>query len=288
MLDLIYHRIDKIDNIKNINNVHVNLLFSHLINDHLERILIGSPTELISINNQINQFIQFFPDLKVGIEFVFNYDWFISKTSERYCAYDLAEALDINTCVYCNRNYISTVIHSSSKDKITRPQFDHYFDKANNSLLALSFFNLIPSCSVCNSSVKNIKKFSLNDFSHPYIDDIVDQVNFSYQYSSNTKTGLKIKVSSKTSKKAQNTLEAFAIEEIYNSHASELLDLLKTKQYFSNRYLDILLTNILKDVIISKNEMYRLVFGVEFDSSEFHNRPFSKFKKDILKELEII
>ena len=38
---------------------------------------------------------------------------------------------------------------------------------------------------------------------------------------------------------------------------------------------------------ISKSEAYRLIFGVEYNEIDFHKRPVSKFKCDILKELGI-
>jgi len=67
-----------------------------------------------------------------------------------------------------------------------------------------------------------------------------------------------------------------------------LQPLIKTRQYFSDRYLSILSSNLLKNVIVSREDLYRIVFGTEYDTTNFENRPFSKFKSDILKELGII
>ena len=39
---------------------------------------------------------------------------------------------------------------------------------------------------------------------------------------------------------------------------------------------------------LSKNEIYRILFGTELDVKNFHKRPLSKFKHDVLKELKII
>ena len=39
---------------------------------------------------------------------------------------------------------------------------------------------------------------------------------------------------------------------------------------------------------LSFKEVYRLAFGVEYDETKFYKRPLSKFKKDILKELNLI
>jgi hypothetical protein len=287
MIDFVFQRIDLIDTIPSINTYMVIRFFENHILDLLDDILIGKPEKLIDVTRYLAPFVEISSDIKKGIEYVFNYQIFITKAKRRYDAYNLAESLDVRTCTYCNRNYTNTVIKDDGK-KLTRPQFDHYFDKARHPALAISFFNLIPSCSICNSSIKGTHKMNLDDYTHPYIDNTLSDIKFTYKYSEKTKSGLRVKVVTPTSSKAQNTVDAFAIEEIYNSHSGELLDLLRTKQYFSDRYLSILKSNLLRDVIVSKEDLYRIVFGTEYDETNFINRPFSKFKSDILKELGII
>lgn len=287
MLDFVLQRIDWIESRAKVNNTLVMRIFENHVFDHLDDILIGKPTNLIQISDYLKPFVGNIPDFKKAIEYVFNYQIFISHAESRFDAYQLAESLDVRTCTYCNRNYTNTVIKDNGK-KLTRPQFDHYFDKASHPILAISFYNLIPSCSICNSSIKGTHKMTLNDYSHPYLDNVLGDIRFTYKYCDKSKTGLKVKVVTPDPSKAKNTVDDFAIEEVYNSHTGELLDLLRTKQYFSDRYLSILKSNLLKDVIVSKEDLYRLVFGTEYNETDFINRPFSKFKSDILKELGII
>lgn len=286
LTNLLYTRIDALNGTV-LSNIVASRFFDNFINSHLELILGGRPAQLETLNSALNPIIQQSAQIRAGVEYVFNYDWFIEKRKKRYNAYFLAEDLGINTCIYCNRNYTSTVILENG-DKITRPQFDHFVDKGRNPLLAISFYNLIPSCSVCNSGIKGTAPFTIASHLHPYLDNEVSQIQFSYEFSSETKSGLKILVDAPKSIRAQTTLTAFAIQDVYNSHSDELSSLLRTKQYFSETYLDVLTSNLLKDVIVSKTELYRTVFGVEYDEQNFHNRPFSKFKKDILTELGII
>lgn len=287
MLDFVFKRIDTIKKLKGVDTNQIECFFDLYINDILDDILIGTPHTLNQINQRLNGSINSSNSLLKGIEHVFNYDSFIDKKKKMYDAYKLAETLDVRTCTYCNRNYTNTVIKSNGQ-KITRPQFDHYFDKKANPLLAVSFYNLIPSCSICNSSIKGTHKMNLVDYMHPYIDNNLNDIRFTYKYSLESKSGLRIKVKTPPASKASNTVDAFAIEEVYNSHTGELLDLIKTRQYFSDKYLSILSSNLLRDVIVSKEDLYRIVFGTEYDSINFMNRPFSKFKSDILKELGII
>ncbi|WP_131494891.1 hypothetical protein [Flavobacterium sp. MEB061] len=279
MLPLIFERIDKLTD-----RIAINY-FDRLINDYLEDILSGTPELLAKLNEELTPY-----DSAVlkAIKYVFNYDWFTDKCVKRYDAYDLAYDLDVITCIYCNRLYTNTVI-TKNKQKIIRPQFDHFFDKDSNPLLALSFFNLIPSCSICNSNIKHGKKFQLKTHVHPYRDYIIDDFNFTYDYTSENKSGLRILINSETGSKIEKTFEDMFLETVYNSHISELKDLLELKSRFSDRYLSILSSNILGPSIpISQEELYRLAFGVELAKEDFYKRPFSKFKNDILKELNVI
>jgi hypothetical protein len=75
------------------------------------------------------------------------YSKFSAKGTTTYNAYDLAQKLKVNVCSYCNRNYTFTIRNKSSKS--TRPDFDHFYDKGTHPILALSFYNLIPSCILC-------------------------------------------------------------------------------------------------------------------------------------------
>ncbi|MFM2306010.1 MAG: hypothetical protein RLZZ367_679, partial [Bacteroidota bacterium] len=180
-------------------------------------------------------------------------------------------------------------IRNEDGKKIARPQFDHYFDKASNPLLAISFFNLIPSCSVCNSTIKGTHKMNLDYYLHPYVDNSINDIKFTYKYSINTESGVRIKIETPADSKAEHSVDVFALEEVYNSHICELQDLLKIRSYFSDRYLQILESNLTsKGINISREDMYRMIFGVEYKTENFVNRPFSKFKNDILRELGVI
>lgn len=61
-------------------------------------------------------------------------------------AYWLQRQLGVKVCPYCNRMYTTTVF---GKNNI-RPDFDHFYPKSKYPYLAVSLFNLIPSCSMCN------------------------------------------------------------------------------------------------------------------------------------------
>ena len=252
----------------------------------LSLILSGEPDDLAVISAKINIIINAHPKNKKAIKKIFDYDWFIAKTKKRYNAYHLAASLEVNVCVYCNRNYTHTVI-TNDGEKITRPQFDHFFSKGKNPVLALSFYNLIPSCSICNSGIKHEADFELPTHNHPYKDNFLSDFSFSYKYSNEEPSGFRI-VTETPNIKAHRTLFDLKTDLIYNTHVSELKEMLRMKYAFSDKYLEILKNNVLTGVNIPRKELYNIAFGVEQDEKEFGARPFSKFKNDILKELDII
>ena len=161
---------------------------SFLTEDKIKCILGGLPEELLQLNqlffqnvienfkiedweayNRItktrdfsqeeNRLKNIFDNVYNEIEKIFSYKKFTTKKKKEYDAYDLAKNLDIPTCPYCNRTYTKTVI-TKNREKIIRPEFDHWFPKNQYPLLALSFYNLIPSCHICNSNVKGETKFN--------------------------------------------------------------------------------------------------------------------------------
>ncbi|MCX8524685.1 hypothetical protein OF897_12250 [Chryseobacterium formosus] len=255
--------------------------------DNLRKVLIGTPDELEVIKNKFLS-----TGLKKSLKTLMNYDSWIKTddkaTYRNYNAYHLAEKLDIPTCVYCNRIYTKTVINSSGT-KITRPTFDHWFPKSKHPLLALSFYNLIPSCSVCNSGVKGSTPFEISTHFHPYHKNLIEdfKYTFSYDHRDYDKFIFKIMPDNKFSEVSVN---AFELEEIFKAHEDEIEDLRRIKDAYSEDYIDMLENNILSGsgITLDRNEVYRLAFGVHFQEAKFDRRPLSKMKKDILIELGII
>ncbi|MEI3802730.1 MULTISPECIES: hypothetical protein [unclassified Chitinophaga] len=258
-----------------------NYLLSILKQIDFKKIPGSSPHELLKLNSQFYTLYRkarkkISDKDQYSIENIFNYEWFIDNNL--YNAYDLCTNLKIETCVYCNRLYTSTVI-TEKKERVIRPTLDHWFPQAQYPLLALSFYNLIPSCSPCNSSVKHIATFDLSKNIHPYVDKKITsgyQLQSIYDKSLNT---FKITIDS-TNDKIKSTLKAMQIAAIYEHHQSELADLDLLKRKYNKRYLNDL--GKLLGTKLTEKEVYRIIFGVEYEDENFYKRPLSKLKKDIL------
>jgi len=100
----------------------------------------------------------------IEINKIFNYDNFIKVKKRKYDAYDLVISVNINVCPYCNRQFINTIKPTVTKGG-TRPTLDHFLLKSEYPYLALSFWNLVPSCYSCNSQLRTIRDIGL----HPYL-----------------------------------------------------------------------------------------------------------------------
>lgn len=210
-------------------------------------------------------------------------DWFLKNKIN----YKLAKGLDRHTCVYCNREYIFVYKRKEGeKGKGMVPQFDHWFPKQDYPLLALSFYNLIPSCATCNT-IKSVEKLNLDDHLHPYLNEnISSSYRFSYSAISFTDNEIIFKNNSLGDTKGIDTVNKLNLELIYKGHSDlELQDLIDLRYKYSTNYLNKLLEQTFPDLEISKEERYRLLFGIEINKDNYHKRIFSKFKSDIIDEL---
>ena len=286
------------------------------VSDNLETLIKGKPSQLIILNEQfydatpqyssvefnryirkeinvnngytalmVSQIENWCSQLRAEIEVYVDYKGW-SNLSTGKGAYLLAENLNRDTCTYCNRIYTKTIVRDGSQ-KVMRPQFDHWFSKSHYPLLALSFYNLIPSCSYCNSSVKGNIVLDLESYLHPYIDKdefIKQRITFKPAQVGVYEATVDI---ASTNLKASRTFKAFSLKDIYEAHHNEINDLLKLKEEYSESYIQDLI-KLYPKANLTEREIYRIVFGVEFDEQDFHKRPFSKLKKDILEELKII
>lgn len=225
----------------------VRALFKYF-SDNLSKIICSRPYELFQLSSDIEMLTNVaqndintnslnpVDDIKkfnAAIKKVFNYNKFIGSKKAAF-AYSHANNLDSPVCLYCNRQYTFTL---NKNNKKTRPQFDHFFDKATYPYFALSFFNLVPCCSICNSSFKGTIKFTLSDNVHPLIEGAEKIFRFTIginaiDYLRGNNFFVEIKhydhtVSDNDYKKIKGNLRTFAIIDLYNMHKDYIGDILR-------------------------------------------------------------
>lgn len=100
------------------------------------------------------------------IEGVLNYSSFCRKRPGGWDAYALCKEFRYEMCPYCQQSLAMTVFRDSIG--AFRPTLDHFYPKYRFPFLALSLYNLVPSCQSCNSSLKGTKDFFDVKHLHPY------------------------------------------------------------------------------------------------------------------------
>lgn len=277
-----------------------------------ETIIVGEPHDLKSIHDELVNLIdrlyhpQTFLDylsrnkedrVAMGdihkficdVKLTFDYKFFNSlQPTDDYSPYELTSNLKVRSCVFCNRTYTLTRT-TKNNGKLMRPQLDHWYPKSKFPLLAISFYNLIPCCTYCNSSVKGDDELNTDDHIHPYIlETIPDDFSFGYYHEKSINDYvIYLKKSKDASGKSIRTLKELKIDQMYNGHVIELEDMINLKKAYSKEYIKNMAA-FFPESGLSDREIFRMLFGIENEIKNYHLMPMSKFKNDILRELGIL
>ena len=165
---------------------------------------------------------------------------FIENGYDKINKMEFYENFDINSCVYCNRNYIFNLYANGH----VKGQIDHFYDKARYPFLAMSFYNLIPSCEGCNRIKGTYDTFRYNSLS-PYVRDENKLFTIEIKSVGNFKYKLK----------DDAFLKKLLIEEIYNKGHIDIVDDMYEKFYQKDtREHFKLLTKEFKNLEITKED----------------------------------
>ncbi|MEB9164081.1 hypothetical protein P4H78_19285 [Bacillus cereus] len=216
------------------------------------------------------------------LEKIFNYDKFREgKLVHGWGAYELCKELNINVCPYCNRMYTYTVVNQGGN--ITRPELDHYFPRSKFPIFSLSFFNLIPSCKICNSSIKKDEYLEITKYLHPYMDSLNSAYKFDFlsldldaMEGKNKNNKIFINRNGFTDEKSDKFLDKFLIEQIYEQHRDIIPKYIKKHKC----YPDSTMEELSKLLNIEKRELLINLYN-PIQSSEVIDTSLGKFNLDI-------
>lgn len=215
----------------------------------------------------------------------------------KWKAYELGRKININVCPYCNRSY--TFIVGNDISKGTRFEYDHFFSQELYPYLALSFYNLVPSCHICNANLKLKKEFTLQRNIHPYKEGFGDELLFSLipksinfmngvpdAYTIKFKAGIGLNF--RKARRAFYNIRIFRLEELYNMHSDYVDDIIKKAQIYNNEYVDTLFTQFGGKLFRDKGEIKQFIVGNYLNEADFSKSVLSKLSRDIAAELDLI
>lgn len=197
-------------------------------------------------------------------------------------------AMEIPVCPYCNRQYITSF--ADDEFEKTTADLDHYYCQSLYPYLALSLYNFVPSCQICNSRFKLAKDFYHIPHLYPYEKRPASAVTFALgdvtlllDDSTSDNAILDIICSGDA---AANSASTFHLNEVYQSHRDYVQELVwKTKIY--NEDLISTLQDEFDSLFHSSQDVRQLIFGQYLGATDIHKRPLAKLTQDLLADLGV-
>lgn len=209
----------------------------------------------------------------------------------------LFEATNATVCPYCNRVFIANVrtIRRDKNDKIqpteVRGELDHFYSKDTYPYLAISRYNLVPSCPFCNhtksdgDSSKLVNPYCLDSHEHLRFDMAITASGFA-----NMETCAKaITIEPHPDEVMKGNVEMFHLEDIYKTHTDYAAEIyykhilprpLEYRKYVSEFFSS-------KGIPLNSEDERRLLLGV-YPPCEFSKRPLSKLRYDLAKKYGLV
>ena len=188
-------------------------------------------------------------------------------------------------------------IKGFSKDKITIEELFNYlksekienFDKSTYPYLALSLYNLIPSCYTCNSKLKKIEEFknlapnSKNFDFHQKVKFKLFLDNSCKDLHIKNKDDVDIELKEQFSDMYEKYIEVFKLNERYKAHKDIVFEMIKKAELYPESMLKELqgLTGI------PFQQIKKDIFNLIDENGDLSKKPFSKLVVDISYELKL-
>ena len=211
----------------------------------------------------------------------------------------LLSLIGIEICPYCQRNYISS--YEENNDEKTTADLDHFYPKSLYPFLALSLYNFIPSCQICNSRFKGNKDTRDSVYlyeegfdklgvkfrtSKEVISETLGErysdfyVKIDYENLKNKEDGEKVK----------NSIENLGLDRVYKkSHNQYIQNLLYNIEKYPENYLENCVEMFESNVDKKKQleEYFKDIVKEPYRKRIENGEPLAKLTKDILEEFDI-
>jgi len=208
----------------------------------------------------------------------------------KYSGIELIDRLGITVCPYCNRTYVQSIKNQNQYHKKRRTsEFDHFFPKSKYPFLAISFYNLIPSCKTCN----HVKGTNPVLFS-PYDESNNGQslVDFKYNitgsdYLTNPKQ-VSIEIDWKNPEFFESNGKVLGLDDLYQNHNDVAQEILLKRHIYNDSRIDELWEQYGNDIFNSKEEIIQMIIGNYIQEEDLGKRPLSKLTRGIARDVGFI
>lgn len=192
----------------------------------------------------------------------------VNEVNEKKMNILLVNESRMYVCPYCNRNFIN------SRDDRMGSQLDHFYPVAEYPFFAVSLYNLIPSCNVCNH-IKQKQALSISPFKARTIED---SLTFGYLFTDyNHVQPIFIE-----GENVKRDVDILRLKEAYEIHSIDIMNMLdREKKYCGSFKKEIM--RVMPH--ITDREIDVIVFGTPILEKDFQNIPLSKMKYDIYTQI---
>lgn len=237
-------------------------------------------------------------------ESLFSYEK-LQRGNKKWSRHKLLSLMKIEVCTYCQRNYISSYEENNdnkpeeNNDKKTTATLDHFYPKADYPFLALSLYNFIPSCYVCNTVFKNGKEVQI----YPY-EEGFDELGVKFRISGKVineilgekDSDFSVEIDCKNiedkekENKVKKSIDNLGLDRVYEkSHNQYIQDLLYTIEKYPENYLEACGEMFENDNDKKKQlkEYFKDIVKEPYRKRIENGEPLAKLTKDILEEFNI-
>lgn len=210
----------------------------------------------------------------------------------------LLESLGVAVCPYCNRNFVYNIENVQTGKLLPTCELDHFLPKDKYPLLAVSFYNLIPSCHFCNHTkgAHELKAF----YPHRLSSAETEQIRFSYwplgtDYRTNKDSVAVVIIVPSRIKQSVNhwqgwrrnnivhDIEILRLRQLYKKHNDVVQKLLLKYTIIDDSYVQAMYESFAR-WFSSKKKVRDLLLDAPDDLQEAADIPLGKLIFDILKE----
>jgi hypothetical protein len=208
---------------------------------------------------------------------IYNSDYLISK-------------VNFGTCPYCNEMNLHSFFSLKHNGERRNFDWDHIIHKDDYPFLAISFYNLVPSCKVCNF----LKKNETIDLS-PYEKFEVDEL-YKFYVSGQSTDFLKeidsielflIVSQSEQGKKIGDIIDITCMDKRYAAQKVFISNLLNKKRIYQSPLWESISNLITQEISLEQSDIDMLLFTQYSSSLDYFKSPYSKLTSDILKGIRL-
>ncbi|MFT5836010.1 MAG: hypothetical protein ACI9RG_000904 [Sulfurimonas sp.] len=251
------------------------------ITDRLELLIKADADTIKKYLNIANYYTR---EEKKEIEKAFNYK--AHRKKETFMEH--FKKLNIKSCPFCNNNYIYFYKEDASDEYNTLATLEHYYPKAKYPHLSLSFYNLIPCCSICNSKFGGTDKH-IGKINHPYRDNFDSNATFKVSVNSafiQKDEDLNINLTS-TNNRCKKSIDRFQLKEIYSQHTDIAKEIWNKAQVYNESRIEELHKEFYSSLGYTKEDVKNLIFCNYLKKEDINKRNHAKLTQDILKQFNI-